>query len=135
MRYLRERWRFLLVLAALMLCLWAGGIYGYRSWINRPGVVSIVNYKRIRVGMSKSEVDAILGGPGRATTVPTCGAELPPDLPGLEMLWAAEWTAGTSRTSFRVAASFNRQDRVVKVTGVQPVPFTEWDRLRHRLGF
>lgn len=65
MRFLRERWRLFLGLMALGVLLLGVGVSGCVAWTNRKGVVSVANCQRIHKGMTRMEVEKVLGGPGQ----------------------------------------------------------------------
>ena len=53
-----------LVVVAIVMLLTAATAVALSFWLGRTGVVSRFNYDRIQVGMSREQVEALLGSPG-----------------------------------------------------------------------
>ena len=62
-RRFQFRLRTLLIVVTLF-CLAVGGCLSLVAWLDRIGMSSYANYERIQPGMTLSEVEKLLGGPG-----------------------------------------------------------------------
>lgn len=126
MCYVRERWRLLLVLAVFTTCLWAGGLAGLITYVNRRGCVSMANYHRIREGMSRANVEALLGGTGGPAPVLFRLARLlaeesrPYELKRPYI--AEQWVDGR----LSITVHFDQNDKVESASWMRDVPPPWW---------
>jgi SmpA / OmlA family len=82
-----------ILLAALAVLVVAGAFELWASW--RPNPITQENYARIQEGMSRAEVEAILGPPADYTTGPLtyAGSTLKDLVPGYEWFPSGEYVA------------------------------------------
>jgi hypothetical protein len=95
-----RRRKLLVALAGLAVVVAAGVI---ALWPTRPNRVTRENYDRIQIGMTRAEVEAILGPPGDYTTRP-------------QTLWWPPWSVGLSDRwrgdEFAIGLIFDHKRRV-----------------------
>lgn len=134
MRFIRERWRLLLSLAFLAVALWTAGIVSIGAYVNRRGCVSMANYHRIQVGISRANVEALLGGPGgpapvlfRVARIMSSEENRPYEVKRPYL--AEQWVNGR----LSITVHFDHSDRVESASWTRNDPITWYEIMSEQL--